>query len=96
MDKPPKTFISASAIGYSGPHPERKSVETCIETSPPIDSFTHKSCDDWETAALEAEVKGVRVCLTRLGVFLGKKGRALDTMLPIFHMGFGGRACGGK
>ena len=38
----------------------------------------------------KAENFGVRTCITRLGVVLGKNGGALKEMLPAFKWGFGG------
>jgi uncharacterized protein (TIGR01777 family) len=69
----PKVFISGSAIGY-------------YESE---NTFSHKLCADWENEALKAKDLGVRVCLLRTGIVLGKKGGALATMVPPFKLGLG-------
>jgi hypothetical protein len=86
MDKKPQLFISASAIGYYG----SRNAEFLDETSQPQDEFTHRLCKTWENEALQAEKYGLRVCITRLGVVLGKNGGALQQMLPAFKIGLGG------
>ena len=44
----------------------------------------------------KAENFGVRTCITRLGVVLGKNGGVLKEMLPIFKLGLGRRIDSGK
>lgn len=83
----PDILISTSAIGYYGSQGDK----TLDENSTPLDEFTHQLCKKWESEALEAEKYGVRVCITRLGVVLGKNGGALKQMLPAFKLGVGGR-----
>ncbi|MFN3880794.1 MAG: TIGR01777 family oxidoreductase [Nitrincola lacisaponensis] len=83
---PPKVLISGSAIGYYG----SQASGELDESSPPVKGFTHQLCADWETEALKAEALGVRVCLIRTGVVLGRSGGALKKMLPPFQLGLGG------
>ncbi|KDE39179.1 Cell division inhibitor [Nitrincola lacisaponensis] len=83
---PPKVLISGSAIGYYG----SQASGELDESSPPVKGFTHQLCADWETEALKAEALGVRVCLIRTGVVLGRSGGALKKMLPPFQFGLGG------
>lgn len=88
----PSLLISASAIGYYG----SQNNDYLDEYSPHINDFTHKLCNLWESEAKKAENFGVRTCITRLGVVLGKNGGALKEMLPIFNLGLGGRIGSGK
>ncbi len=88
----PKLFISSSAIGYYG----SQNNEYIDEDSTYIDDFTHELCDLWEKEAIKAEKLGVRTCITRLGVVLGKNGGALKEMLPAFKLGVGGKIGSGK
>lgn len=88
----PKLFISASAIGYYG----SQNNEYIDEDSKYIDDFTHELCNLWEKEATKAEKFGVRTCITRLGVVLGKNGGALKEMLPAFKLGVGGKIGSGK
>ncbi|MDR5616086.1 TIGR01777 family oxidoreductase [Arsenophonus sp.] len=90
--KPPKTFISGSAVGYYGD--QGQSVVT--ESDMPHTEFTHKLCQKWESLALEAESDKTRVCLLRTGVVLAKEGGVLKKLLPIFKAGLGGPIGKGK
>lgn len=82
----PKVFISGSAIGYYGAHDD----EPLSEASRGKHSFSHDLCAQWETLARRAEDYGVRVCLLRTGIVLGKTGGALAAMLIPFTYGLGG------
>lgn len=82
----PKVLISASAVGYYG----EQGDQAVTEKTPPVAGFTHDLCVQWEAAALTAEALGVRVCLVRTGVVLGKGGGSLAKMLPAFRLGLGG------
>lgn len=84
--KPPQVLVSGSAIGFYGSHAD----EVLDENAEPVTGFAHELCRDWEQAALDAESLGVRVCLIRTGVVLGKGGGALSKMLPPFRFGLGG------
>lgn len=89
----PQLLISGSAIGYYG----------IYETDDPInedasgdDSFSSQLCQQWESVAMEAESMGIRTCLLRTGIVLGKGGGALRKMLLPFKIGFGGKIGNGK
>jgi uncharacterized protein (TIGR01777 family) len=82
----PSLLINASAIGYYGVHKEGNVID---EQSKPTKDFTHSLCDKWEYEAMKAENYGVRVCIARLGVVLGKNGGALEKMLLPFKLGLG-------
>ena len=92
LAQPPKTLISASAIGYYGDRGD----ELLTETSPPGKDFLADVCVEWEKATDHAKEKGVRVVNTRFGIILDKEGGALAKMLPPFRMGIGGRIGDGK
>lgn len=91
-DGSPKVLVSASAIGYYGPH----GGEMLTENSPPGTDMMAKLCVDWEAATAEAKNAGVRVALLRVGVVLDKNGGALAKMLPPFKMFVGGPVGDGK
>lgn len=82
----PKLLISGSAIGYYDSDPDKTFTE---ESTPANTGFTHKLCSDWEQTALQATQFGVRVCLIRTGIVLGKNGGALKEMMTPFKFGFG-------
>ena len=92
LKEKPDLLISASAIGYYG----TQNNEYLDETSSYIDDFTHELCNLWELEAQKAQELGVRTCITRLGVVLGKNGGALEKILPLFKLGFGGNIGSGK
>jgi uncharacterized protein (TIGR01777 family) len=88
----PECLISASAIGYYGAQADN----IVTEDSAPNNEFTHELCKSWEASAIKAKDSGVRVCIIRLGVVLGKNGGALKKMLPAFKLGLGGKIGDGK
>jgi uncharacterized protein (TIGR01777 family) len=92
LSQPPKTLISASAIGYYGDRGD----ELLTEASLPGKDFLADVCVEWEKATEHARAKGVRVVNTRFGIVLDKEGGALAKMLTPFRMGIGGRIGAGK
>ena len=92
LTRPPRSLISASAIGYYG----NRGDEVLTETSAPGDDFLAGVCVDWEKATEHAAEKGIRVVNTRFGIILDSEGGALAKMLPPFRMGVGGRVGSGK
>lgn len=92
----PRVLISGSAIGYYGPHGD----EELNERHHPADDFAATLCRDWEREARKAEPFGVRVCLLRTGLVLGRKHRGgagmLGRLLPVFRMGLGGALGNGR
>jgi uncharacterized protein (TIGR01777 family) len=85
----PRVVVSASAIGYYGPTAD----EVLTEDSAPGSDFLATLCADWEKAALERAVPGVRTVVTRIGVVLGREGGALEQMARPFRL-FGGGPVG--
>ncbi|MBA3357539.1 MAG: TIGR01777 family protein [Pyrinomonadaceae bacterium] len=92
LARPPKTLISASAIGYYG----NRGDEMLTETSSPGDDFLAGVCVEWEKATAHAAEKGIRVVNARFGIILDSGGGALAKMLTPFRMGVGGEIGGGK
>ena len=86
-----KALISASAVGYYGPHGD----ERLDEDAPPGDDFLAQVCVAWEREAQKAEQHGLRVVRVRTGVLLDKNGGALEKMLLPFKLGAGGPVAGG-
>jgi uncharacterized protein (TIGR01777 family) len=85
-DGQPKVLVSASAVGYYGPHGD----EEIDEDAPPKPDFLGQLCIDWENEANAAAVVGVRVAILRVGVVLDRRGGALTKMLTPFYLGAGG------
>jgi uncharacterized protein (TIGR01777 family) len=85
-------LISASAVGYYGSCGDME----LNEESPAGTDFLASLARDWETEALKAEAKGVRVVLARFGVVLGRNGGALAKMIPAFKSFMGGPLGNGR
>lgn len=92
----PRVLVSGSAIGWYGPRGD----EDLSEASTPGSDFSAQLCRDWEAEARRAETLGLRVCVLRTGIVLGRKGPAgggaLAQMLPAFRLGGGGPMGSGR
>lgn len=88
----PAALVSASAVGYYGPHGD----EIVDESTPPGDDFLATVCVAWEREADGAAGLGMRVVKLRTGVVLDPDGGALAKMLPPFRLGVGGPVAGGR
>ena len=92
LNNPPKTLVSASAIGFYGDRGD----EILREGSAPGSGYLPEVCLGWEGATASAVQKGIRVVHLRFGVVLATTGGALAKMLPPFRMGVGGKVGDGK
>jgi uncharacterized protein (TIGR01777 family) len=90
-DGSPKTFVSASAIGYYG-----NSDADCDESAPPGDDFLARVCVEWEAAAAPARAAGVRVVHPRISVVLDPAGGALPQLVRPFQFFVGGPVASGR
>jgi hypothetical protein len=90
--RPPKIFVSASAVGFYGDRGD----EVLNESSDPGSGFLSRLCLDWEAEAARARELGARVALVRVGVVFSKSGGALEKMLLPFKLGLGGRVSDGR
>jgi uncharacterized protein (TIGR01777 family) len=81
----PRVFISASAVGYYGPH----GSETVTERAAPGADFLAQLCVDWEQEARAVASPATRLAIVRSGVVLGADGGALKKMLLPFKLGLG-------
>lgn len=89
----PKLLVSGSAIGLYGASLTKNFSE---DTKPADHSFMHKICADWEAEGMKASEYGVRVCIIRTGIVLGKNKGALAEMMPPFKLGLGAQIGHGK
>jgi uncharacterized protein (TIGR01777 family) len=83
----PEVLVCASAIGIYGDRGD----EVLTDDSPAGKGFLPEVCRAWEAEADLAESLGVRVVKLRFGIALGRKGGALEKMLPPFRAFVGGR-----
>ncbi|MDX1642744.1 MAG: TIGR01777 family oxidoreductase [Thermoanaerobaculia bacterium] len=86
LERPPRTFLCASAIGIYGDRGD----EVLTEASGPGEGFLADVGEAWETAATRAGELGARVVTARFGIVLSPRGGALGKMLPAFRLGLGG------
>lgn len=84
--KPPKVWVSASAVGIYGDRPG----EVLTEDSARGKGFLADVVADWEAATGRAE-RATRVVLARTGVVLGPGGGALRPLTLVSRLGLGGR-----
>lgn len=92
MSRPPKAFISASAVGYYGD----RGTEIVTEESGPGSGFLAMVCREWEGATAAARKAGLRVVNLRTGFVVSPQGPGLGKMLPPFKAGLGGRFGSGR
>lgn len=88
----PTVWIQASGIGVYG---VRSPEETLTEQSAPGQGFMTELCMQWEQAAAQATMLGIRQVVLRLGMVLGPGG-ALPPMLLPHRLGLGGRLGSGQ
>lgn len=88
----PKSFLSASAIGYYGERGDARLTESAI----PGTGFLADLVRRWEAATEPAARAGVRVVALRTGLVLSASGGLLKRMVPLFRMGVGGRLGSGR
>jgi uncharacterized protein (TIGR01777 family) len=92
LDPPPRTLVSASAIGYYGDRGD----EALTEASPPGRGFLADVARAWESATAPAERAGMRVVHLRIGLVLDCGGGALERLLTPFRLGVGGPLGNGR
>ncbi len=92
LDRPPRSFICASATGYYGD----RGGELLNESSTAGSGFFPELCREWEQAAQKTADNGIRVLNARFGMVLSPRGGALAAMLPAFSLGAGGKFGSGR
>jgi uncharacterized protein (TIGR01777 family) len=91
LEKPPKVFVSASAVGYYG------SLSTPVTESSPLGfGFLAEVCKAWESSPKLLEPMGVRTVQARFGIILSLQGGILKALLPLFRLGLGAKIASGK
>ncbi len=85
LERPPRIFISASAIGYYGVRRDQR----LDERSAPQPIFQSELCQQWEEAASAAEALGARLVCLRFGLVLGCDGGVLPSLARPVRLGLG-------
>lgn len=88
LQKPPKTFLSASAVGFYGDCGKSLVDESGSKGK---NSFLADVCLAWEGACALLKKQGIRVVNLRFGLVLSTRGGALKKLIPLFKWGLGGR-----
>lgn len=92
LQRKPAVLVSGSAVGFYG---DAGAVEL-TESSPAVRrDFTYLLCEAWEKSARDLGRRGVRVCILRIGVVLGRGGM-LARLLPVYRLGLGARLGSGQ
>jgi uncharacterized protein len=92
LQRPPRTVVAASAVGYYGDRGD----ESLTETSAPGTDFLSKLCCDWEAESARAASFGARVAMLRFGIILAAHGGALPRLALPFKLCLGGRVGSGR
>ena len=92
MDRPPRVWLSGSAIGIYG----NRGDALVDESSAPGTGFLADVVQAWEGATEAVHRGDVRVVHLRSGVVLDADNGALHKMLPPFRLGLGGRIGSGE
>lgn len=87
LEKPPRVFLCASAIGFYGDRGD----ECLAEAECTGDDFISSVCHQWEVATGPAQAKGIRTALLRFGVVLTPLGGTLERLLLPYKLGLGGK-----
>ena len=85
INKKPKMYIAASAIGFYGETKE----EWIDENAKSGEGFLSKVCVLWEKATKDFEEWNVPTAIIRVGIVFSTKGGALQKMLPSYNFRLG-------
>ncbi len=92
MDSKPCAFVSASGVDYYGDTGSRE----MHEDSPPANTFLGRLTNEWEQAALKAELAGVRTVVLRTGLVLANNAEAVNKLLLPVKLFVGGPLGSGR
>ena len=92
LDRKPRAFVAASAIGVYGDRGDT----LCDETTGAGEGFLAEVGQRWEAEIARAAEHGMREVRLRLGIVLSPEGGMLAKLLPIFKLGAGGPLAGGR
>ena len=84
LQRKPKVFISASAVGYYG----NKGEAEISEDSRHGQGFLEELCVEWEREAREAEKSDIRSVQIRTAPVIAKDGGLMEQILKSFRFGF--------
>ena len=85
LTRPPRVFVTASAVGYYG----LSGDESIDEQGEPQAIFQSELCQEWEATAATAESLGIRVVRMRMGIVLARNGGSLPQLTKPVRLGLG-------
>jgi len=85
LQRRPEVLVNGSAIGFYGERGDAR----LDEASGPGTGFLSELCRTWEAEATLAQAYGVRVCLLRIGLVLGRGGGVLQPLALASRFGLG-------
>ncbi|MED5388024.1 MAG: TIGR01777 family oxidoreductase [Pseudomonadota bacterium] len=86
LDRKPAVMVSGSAVGFYG---DAGNAELTEDSAARKRDFGYLLCDAWEQSARPVSRQGVRLCLIRTGIVLGRDGGMLGKLLPVYRLGLG-------
>lgn len=86
LERKPAVMVSGSAVGFYG---NAGNTELSEESPARKKDFGYLLCDAWEQAARPVSRQGVRLCLIRTGIVLGRDGGMLGRLWPLYRAGLG-------
>lgn len=92
LTRPPRVFVTASAVGYYGLGGD----ESIDEQGVPQAIFQSELCQEWEATAATAESLGIRVVRMRMGIVLARDGGSLPQLAKPVRLGLGAILGAGK
>ncbi|MQX53776.1 TIGR01777 family oxidoreductase [Alcanivorax sediminis] len=86
LERKPAVLVSGSAVGFYG---DAGNAELNEDSPARKKDFGYLLCDAWEQAARPVSRQGVRLCLVRTGIVLGRDGGMLGKLWPLYRAGLG-------
>lgn len=86
LERKPAVLVSGSAVGFYG---DADNAELTEDSPARKRDFGYLLCDAWEQAARPVSRQGVRLCLIRTGIVLGRDGGMLGKLWPVYRTGLG-------
>ncbi|MBF5057671.1 hypothetical protein Y5W_02965 [Alcanivorax sp. 521-1] len=88
LRRTPEVLVSGSAVGFYG---DAGDAELTEHSSARRKDFGYRLCDAWEQRARDALSLGMRLCVIRTGIVLGRDGGMLAKLWPMYRLGLGAR-----
>lgn len=96
--RPPAAWVQASAVGIYGDREDEILDDTAGPPAPGSrqENFLAQTCRQWEAAAHETSIEGIRQVIVRIGIVMQADAGAGPVLLRLAKFGLGGRAGDGR